>query len=1026
MTRAATNLGRGLAFAAGVGIAAIPSVGPFVAVLAALTGRLAIQRADVWWWGSAILLGLPFAVSGHLTAGLLSSLQVVSVWLIFRSAVEFRRTARSATISDDIGAGLIVGLAITLAFGLRQVEALRFDVARTVLDAVVWNVHPATFGHAIVVLSGLLAMVVPSPRLRAFALALGAIGAIASGAIEALWVWLLIAIGLRFVGRRGTTGIRLAEWSLIGLMAVMVSGLPAVLGLGRTGFLTDIAPTDGPINLFRGTELARGDWWYPLGVRFTATEVTVDGRSRRAFELTKTSSDPWSRLQQAVTLEPGTTYTLSALFKATAPARPGFDGWGRVPGSVPVIVGTTLSAGDHLVTSSGPIRVLSTAARPPEDGWEYASVTFHYEGVAPVTWYAGVVPDRSSRLGSVAEFAELQLVSSADAIPYRPGVVSRGVASLRTSRLPIWRDALEAISARPIFGWGPGGFPTAVTTLHPNEATLRPVAAHAHNAFLSTWVERGLIGLVGLVGLITLLSLRAVQQRDRAAAVVLTGVVILNLFDTTLLSGTVVYPLAAVLGWRAVGRREVAEAETGFGSASVVRIALAATDMLAGATALSLGILSYGRTQATLSFADAWNAPLIYATLVWPAIAAVVGLYPAYGLPSHQRLSRSVKAGVAGVVLVGFVTLLAPGTFRLSPQVFLVAVPAVAILAPLFRSLAQRTLSALKLWGRPVVVLGTDAAVARVTRHLLANRGIGLHPVAVFGPPTGWTVPELSPRGSLEQAWPYIEHHALRHVIIGADAASATGFDHMLLRSGSHLRYLQYLPDLRGLPTNSVVAAPLGPTLGLEVRNQLASTTNRAIKRIMDLVGASVLLSVLGLPLLLIGLLIRLDSRGPALYVSPRIGRYGREFGCIKFRTMHVDADERLEGLLAEQPELRTEYERFHKLAHDPRVTRIGRVLRQASLDELPQLLNVFAGQMSLVGPRPYMVRERSHMGTETDVIFLARPGMTGYWQTEARNEVSFEERQGMEAHYVRNWSVWWDVDILLRTPGAMLERSGK
>src|SRR5690606_1778221 len=144
----------------------------------------------------------------------------------------------------------------------------------------------------------------------------------------------------------------------------------------------------------------------------------------------------------------------------------------------------------------------------------------------------------------------------------------------------------------------------------------------------------------------------------------------------------------------------------------------------------------------------------------------------------------------------------------------------------------------------------------------------------------------------------------------------------------------------------------------------------------IDLFGSLALLVVLGVPLLLIALLIRLDTRGPALYLSPRIGRYGNVFNCIKFRTMHVDAEERLAELLATHPELRAEYDRFHKLENDPRVTRVGRLLRRLSLDELPQLINVLLGQMSLVGPRPYLVRELEIMGQERDLIFLARPGM--------------------------------------------------
>src|SRR5690606_35417301 len=140
----------------------------------------------------------------------------------------------------------------------------------------------------------------------------------------------------------------------------------------------------------------------------------------------------------------------------------------------------------------------------------------------------------------------------------------------------------------------------------------------------------------------------------------------------------------------------------------------------------------------------------------------------------------------------------------------------------------------------------------------------------------------------------------------------------------------------------------------------------------------------------------------------------GKPFRCLKFRTMYADAEERLEQLLETDPAARDEYFRYRKLTDDPRVTRVGRVLRRLSLDEFPQLVNVLLGQMSLVDPRPYLVSELAEMGPERDLILLARPGITGYWQVEARNEVSLEERQAMEAHYVRNWSVWWDLEILL------------
>ena len=129
---------------------------------------------------------------------------------------------------------------------------------------------------------------------------------------------------------------------------------------------------------------------------------------------------------------------------------------------------------------------------------------------------------------------------------------------------------------------------------------------------------------------------------------------------------------------------------------------------------------------------------------------------------------------------------------------------------------------------------------------------------------------------------------------------------------------------------------------------------------------------------------------------------------------------------MAEDSLAREEYEQFHKLENDPRITRAGRFLRKYSMDELPQLLNVVRGQMSLVGPRPYLTRELSKMLSHADIILQAKPGMTGYWQVSERNDVTFQDRLEMEAHYVRNWSIWWDIVILVRTLPAVVQKRGR
>ncbi|MBW6457468.1 MAG: exopolysaccharide biosynthesis polyprenyl glycosylphosphotransferase, partial [Trueperaceae bacterium] len=796
-----------------------------------------------------------------------------------------------------------------------------------------------------------------------------------------------------------------------------------LVGLGRTGYRLDVVTPAAGANLFRGTEAAAGEWWYPLGVAVEAVPAKVDGVDRTGYRVTKTDPESYARLQQIVELRPDLTYVLALAWRGDGDLRPGLDGWGRVDGTDQVVnLGATMRGDAWVVASVGPLAVLGSGTSALPDGWTRGHVAFRYEGEGPLIWYVGAVPDRSDATGVATTFAEFQLIEGDAWLPYLPNEADVRLTDLRTTRLPLWRQALEAISARPWLGWGPGGYVAAAQALRPDDARYRPLLAHAHSLVLDTWVERGVVGLLGLLLLGGVMTLRMLQQRDRAMAVVLAGVALLSVFDTTLLNGAMIYPLAAVLGWRAVGSRAPARAETGAGSAAAVRLALAATDVAVAAAGLVVGIALTGARDPSVA---AWTPALAYATLLWPAFAWLTGAYPGYGRALRDDLAGAVRSSLSASVTLGFAVLVLPAALPIGPGAVWVAALVTVLLSPFARLLAKQGLRVARLWGRPVAIVGTGPGAARVARHLLDHEGIGLHPVAAFGD-GDWDLPALPVTGSLDQVWERVRALRIQHLIVAPEAADRVGFDEVLQRAERAVRYVQFVPDLHGIPASSVRATPLGTTLGLEVRNQLASGANRALKRITDLLGSTLLLIALGPALLAIAAWIRRDSPGPALYLAPRVGRYGRTFACVKFRSMHVDAEARLQQLLAHDERLRDEYERFHKLEDDPRVTRAGRVLRKLSLDEFPQLINVFLGQMSLVGPRPYLVRELDEMGPERELIFLARPGMTGYWQTEGRNDVTFEERQAMEAAYVRNWSIWWDAEIMLRTPVVLLDRTGK
>jgi len=196
-------------------------------------------------------------------------------------------------------------------------------------------------------------------------------------------------------------------------------------------------------------------------------------------------------------------------------------------------------------------------------------------------------------------------------------------------------------------------------------------------------------------------------------------------------------------------------------------------------------------------------------------------------------------------------------------------------------------------------------------------------------------------------------------------------------------------------------------------------------KRALDIIGAGVGLVLLAPFFLIVALLVRADG-GPAFFAHQRVGRGGKLFGCLKFRSMVIDSQARLEALLASDPAARAEWEATRKLKNDPRITRIGRFLRSTSLDELPQLINVLRGEMSLVGPRPVQEAEIDrYYGASAAHYMAVRPGITGLWQVSGRSETSYESRVALDVSYVSRPSLLADLSILLRTPVAVISRRG-
>lgn len=196
----------------------------------------------------------------------------------------------------------------------------------------------------------------------------------------------------------------------------------------------------------------------------------------------------------------------------------------------------------------------------------------------------------------------------------------------------------------------------------------------------------------------------------------------------------------------------------------------------------------------------------------------------------------------------------------------------------------------------------------------------------------------------------------------------------------------------------------------------------KVIKRLFDIIVSFLGLLILSPLFLLLTILIKCDSKGPVFFIQKRVGRNGKKFGIFKFRTMRINAEELIASFTPEQLK---EWKENFKLKNDPRITRVGKFLRNTSLDELPQLINIFIGNMSLVGPRPIVEEELEWYGEKKSVLLSVRPGLTGWWATNGRSEVSYPERCNYELYYVYNCSLLLDIKILFKTFSAVFSRKG-
>jgi undecaprenyl-phosphate galactose phosphotransferase len=356
------------------------------------------------------------------------------------------------------------------------------------------------------------------------------------------------------------------------------------------------------------------------------------------------------------------------------------------------------------------------------------------------------------------------------------------------------------------------------------------------------------------------------------------------------------------------------------------------------------------------------------------------------------------------------------------------------VMLPVARQLTRMIMPRIGLWLVPTALVGSIEHLERVYPAIADSSSLGFDVKYVsYRDPASTAskalarIPQIQAANSGELATKLMKAHC-EHVVLTTGGISSKELSDTVQRLMEANISVNIVPSFSSFPLVGLNANSLfgRGVLMLQVRNNLRRLPQRILKRSFDIVGSIVLLILFSPVFLWIAIAIKRDDGGPVFFSQNRVGYKDREFSCLKFRTMMVDAEERMRRWREENPALYAEFWEAYKLRDDPRVTKVGKWLRSASLDELPQLLNVLIGDLSLVGPRP-VPREQliRHFGHAAKMYVDIRPGLTGLWQISGRSDTTSAERIVYDEWYILNWSFWCDIVILLQTAWIVVTRKG-
>ncbi len=423
----------------------------------------------------------------------------------------------------------------------------------------------------------------------------------------------------------------------------------------------------------------------------------------------------------------------------------------------------------------------------------------------------------------------------------------------------------------------------------------------------------------------------------------------------------------------------------------------------------------------TLNFTFPYYVSLWWIPIIYISFIANAGIYNSR-LPFWDEIKRLITSLTIVVLVIMSVVTLGQLSDRVSRIILTLLWTFSIPVFSLFRFLGKKFLSHLGLYKEKVLILGAGKSGRLIYKWLNRESHIGYEVIGYLDDDPekiGRFINGKKVFGKIKNYTRFINELQINTIIIAMPSLAPGKISSMAFDIQQRVKNTMIVPDIYGIASLNTDLLHLfyEELFLLKIKNNLKSTVNRMLKRTFDFLISIIILPFLLLLTIIFGILIKIESRGPIIYSHERIGKNGRLFKCYKFRTMVKDAEDMLAMMLANDSNMKNEWERFWKLKNDPRITKTGGFLRKTSLDELPQIFNILKGEMSLIGPRPYLVRElKAIKDDEIEIITTAPPGITGLWQVSGRSNTPYDDRIRLDRWYIMNWSLWLDMFILFKT----------